>query len=171
MLVCVHSLLCCYIRYVGSTCSLFCHVAGTQVWCPLCHARLHRSQAVPTGVVLCWFVVVLGGSCCILSALAAVYSTVKHVSCRTTLLGGHASVHTRQARCDWLPLLLQLVFVKPDFVKYTAASEQTRAVFRLYDPDFEAGSLDEAYLDVTTYCREHATTGEQVRVMPALCGH
>ncbi len=33
----------------------------------------------------------------------------------------------------------QLVFVKPDFTKYTAASELTRAIFRDYDPEFEAG--------------------------------
>lgn len=29
----------------------------------------------------------------------------------------------------------------------------TRQVFVAYDPEFEAGSLDEAYLDVTDYCR------------------
>eukprot|EP00775_Hariotina_reticulata_P011310 gene11310-11460_t len=56
----------------------------------------------------------------------------------------------------------QLVFVKPDFAKYTAASRVTREVFALYDPAFEAGSLDEAYLDVTEYCRKHAVTGQQV---------
>jgi nucleotidyltransferase/DNA polymerase involved in DNA repair len=37
----------------------------------------------------------------------------------------------------------QLVFVPPDFEKYTAASEATRRVFRRYDPDCRAGSLDE----------------------------
>jgi DNA polymerase kappa len=58
-----------------------------------------------------------------------------------------------------------LVFVKTDFAKYTAASEETRAVFRCYDPAFEAGSLDEAYLDVTDYCQEQGVTGEQVRGM------
>jgi DNA polymerase kappa len=55
-----------------------------------------------------------------------------------------------------------LVFVKTDFTKYTAASEETRAIFRCYDPVFEAGSLDEAYLDVTDYCREQGVTGAQV---------
>jgi len=57
----------------------------------------------------------------------------------------------------------QLVFVKPDFAKYTAASGRTREVFALYDPGFEAGSLDEAYLDVTDYCKTHAVTGQQVK--------
>ncbi len=53
----------------------------------------------------------------------------------------------------------ELVFVKPNFQKYTRAAAATRAVFVQYDPDFEAGSLDEAYLDVTDYCRSHDTTG------------
>jgi DNA polymerase kappa len=57
----------------------------------------------------------------------------------------------------------QLVFVKPDFRKYEAASAATREVFKQYDPHFEAGSLDEAYLDVTDYCAAHGMTGEQVR--------
>ncbi|KIY92783.1 DNA polymerase kappa subunit [Monoraphidium neglectum] len=61
-----------------------------------------------------------------------------------------------------LKLCPQLVFVKPNFEKYTAASEETRRVFRVYDPDFRAGSLDEAYLDVTDYCSRHGVTGEQV---------
>ncbi|KAF6260719.1 hypothetical protein COO60DRAFT_856036 [Scenedesmus sp. NREL 46B-D3] len=56
----------------------------------------------------------------------------------------------------------QLAFVKPDFRKYEAASVATRGVFKVYDPHFEAGSLDEAYLDVTDYCAAHSMTGEQV---------
>lgn len=31
----------------------------------------------------------------------------------------------------------KLVFVRPDFAKYSAAAEETRAVFREYDPDFQ----------------------------------
>lgn len=53
----------------------------------------------------------------------------------------------------------QLVFVKPDFSKYVRVAAATRAIFVDYDPDFEAGSLDEAYLDVTDYCQMHSTTG------------
>ena len=53
-----------------------------------------------------------------------------------------------------------LVFVKPDFHKYTKASQATRAVFQDFDPDFEAGSLDEAYLDITAYCEQHGMTGD-----------
>ena len=59
----------------------------------------------------------------------------------------------------------ELVFVKPNFQKYTRAAAATRAIFAQYDPDFEAGSLDEAYLDVTDYCRAHETTGR----LPFLC--
>ncbi len=42
-----------------------------------------------------------------------------------------------------------LVFVKPDFSKYKAASEQVFAIFREVTPLVEGLSLDEAYLDVT----------------------
>lgn len=52
-----------------------------------------------------------------------------------------------------------LVFVKPDFQKYTKASQATRAIFRDFDPDFEAGSLDEAYLDISSCCEQHGMTG------------
>lgn len=54
----------------------------------------------------------------------------------------------------------QLLFAKPDFSKYTKAAEGVRAVLRLFDPDFECASLDEAYLDVTDYCQAHDMTGE-----------
>lgn len=54
----------------------------------------------------------------------------------------------------------ELVFVKPNFQKYTRAAAATRAIFVRFDPEFEAGSLDEAYLDVTDYCRANEATGE-----------
>lgn len=40
-----------------------------------------------------------------------------------------------------------------------ACSEAARAIFRDYDSDMVAGSLDEAYLDVTDYCTAHGVTG------------
>jgi DNA polymerase kappa len=54
----------------------------------------------------------------------------------------------------------ELVFVAPCFEKYTAAAEETRRVFATFDPEFIAGSLDEAFLDVTDYCaREGGISG------------
>ncbi|CAM9271352.1 unnamed protein product, partial [Choristocarpus tenellus] len=43
----------------------------------------------------------------------------------------------------------ELVFVKPDFDKYTKVAEQIRSIFRDYDPHMQSYSLDEAYLNVT----------------------
>lgn len=47
-----------------------------------------------------------------------------------------------------------LVIVRPNFDKYTAVSEQIRAVLSCYDPDFVPVSLDEAYLDITDHVVE-----------------
>lgn len=62
-----------------------------------------------------------------------------------------------------------LVFAKPDFSKYSAASKWTRAVFKDFDPNFEAGSLDEAYLDITDYCHVHNMTSHQVSTLHNKC--
>lgn len=43
----------------------------------------------------------------------------------------------------------QLIFVKPDFEKYRAVSQQIRQIFLEYTELVEPLSLDEAYLDVT----------------------
>jgi DNA polymerase kappa len=40
-----------------------------------------------------------------------------------------------------------------------AVSKQTRKIFADFDPDMEAGSLDEAFLDITSYCAMHNMTG------------
>ncbi|KAK3146741.1 hypothetical protein QOZ80_3BG0271130 [Eleusine coracana subsp. coracana] len=55
-----------------------------------------------------------------------------------------------------------LVFVPPKFERYTHYSELTREVFRRYDPNFIATSLDEAYLNITNTCIERGITGEEV---------
>ena len=44
-----------------------------------------------------------------------------------------------------------LTFVTPDFPKYRRYAELAREVFREFDADFDAVSLDEAFLDVTEY--------------------
>ncbi|XP_057450333.1 DNA polymerase kappa [Lotus japonicus] len=56
----------------------------------------------------------------------------------------------------------QLIFVPTDFNKYTHYSDLTRKVFRRYDPNFIAGSLDEAYLDITQVCKERNVKSEQI---------
>lgn len=61
-----------------------------------------------------------------------------------------------------------LVFVPPTFAKYTAAAAATRAVFERFDPGYEAGSLDEAYLDVTDYSRAHGLSGAPYLLLTAL---
>uniref|UniRef100_A0ACD5WCF4 Uncharacterized protein n=1 Tax=Avena sativa TaxID=4498 RepID=A0ACD5WCF4_AVESA len=55
-----------------------------------------------------------------------------------------------------------LVFVRPNFERYTHYSELARKVFQRYDPNFFATSLDEAYLDITAVCVERGITGEEV---------
>ncbi|MED6217750.1 hypothetical protein PIB30_020549 [Stylosanthes scabra] len=56
----------------------------------------------------------------------------------------------------------ELVFVPTDFKKYTYYSDLTREVFRRYDPNFMAASLDEAYLDITEVCKERKIKSEEV---------
>ena len=48
----------------------------------------------------------------------------------------------------------ELIFVRPDFRKYTAAAEEVREVLAAYDESFIAAGLDESYLDVTDVVRE-----------------
>ncbi|EOA36744.1 hypothetical protein CARUB_v10012571mg [Capsella rubella] len=55
-----------------------------------------------------------------------------------------------------------LIFVPVDFTKYTHYSDLTRKVFGSYDPHFIAGSLDEAYLDITEVCRERGLSGGEI---------
>lgn len=71
-----------------------------------------------------------------------------------------------------LKLCPHLIFATPNFSKYKQASLETRAVFRDFDPDFDAGSLDEAYLDVTEYCQKSGMSGAQVWkcAVLSLCG-
>ncbi|KAL8539782.1 hypothetical protein ACS0TY_001403 [Phlomoides rotata] len=56
----------------------------------------------------------------------------------------------------------ELIFVPIDFKKYTHFSDLTRKVFQKFDPNFLAGSLDEAYLDITNFCNDNGMSGGQV---------
>ena len=53
-----------------------------------------------------------------------------------------------------------LTFVKPDFARYTHYAALAREVFRAFDPDFDALSLDEAFLDVTRYLKTRGVDAE-----------
>ncbi|CAG5120115.1 unnamed protein product [Candidula unifasciata] len=48
----------------------------------------------------------------------------------------------------------ELVIVPLNFDKYIAVSETVKEILALYDPNFSAMSLDEAYLDLTEHLRE-----------------
>ena len=61
----------------------------------------------------------------------------------------------------------QLVFVRTNFEKYRTASEQIQAIFREYDPDVSATSLDEAYLRLTDVVRNRVGAGERRVTMDA----
>lgn len=66
----------------------------------------------------------------------------------------------------------QLVFVKPDFKKYTAAAESVREVLATFNPDYHSRGLDEASLEVSEYCAEKNMTPAQVRSCTAsACPH
>ena len=58
-----------------------------------------------------------------------------------------------------LKLCPNLVFVKPNFQRYSEASHQVMDVLRSYDENLHTASLDEAHLDVTDYCETHELTG------------
>ncbi|KAF1939100.1 DNA polymerase kappa [Clathrospora elynae] len=59
-----------------------------------------------------------------------------------------------------MKLCPQLVCVPMNFAKYTAKAEEVREVLALYDPGFESASCDEAYLNLTEYCKEHDLSPE-----------
>jgi nucleotidyltransferase/DNA polymerase involved in DNA repair len=48
----------------------------------------------------------------------------------------------------------ELVFVRPNFEKYTAVAEIIRTIVREYDPNFKSHSLDEVYMDLTEAARK-----------------
>lgn len=54
-----------------------------------------------------------------------------------------------------------LIHVPLNFDKYTAKAKQIRSVLEDYDPRFQAASLDEAYLNITEYCKEHNMEPEE----------
>ncbi len=55
-----------------------------------------------------------------------------------------------------------LIILKPNFELYTSVAAQIREVFAIYDPNFVSHSLDEATLNVTSYCKTHGLSGKDV---------
>ncbi|KIW07253.1 uncharacterized protein PV09_02108 [Verruconis gallopava] len=49
----------------------------------------------------------------------------------------------------------QLICLPLNFAKYSAKAEEVRNVLRKYDPNFESASCDEAYLNITKWCKDH----------------
>jgi len=65
-----------------------------------------------------------------------------------------------------LKLCPELIIVPANFDKYTAMSEQVRAVFAEYDPSYSTVSLDEAYLDITEHLERRRFSSDDVRTFP-----
>lgn len=61
-----------------------------------------------------------------------------------------------------MKLCPQLICVPLNFSKYMAKAQEVREVLALYDPNFESASCDEAYLNITQYCKDHHMTPEEV---------
>ncbi|KAG8163730.1 hypothetical protein KVR01_007027 [Diaporthe batatas] len=53
-----------------------------------------------------------------------------------------------------------LICLSPNFDKYSAKADEVREVIAEYDPRFESASIDEAYLNITEYCRDHNVSPE-----------
>jgi len=55
----------------------------------------------------------------------------------------------------------QLVCLPQNYEKYTAKAKEIRAIMAQYDPLFESASIDEAYLNITSYCVENQLDPEE----------
>ncbi|KAL2864355.1 Y-family DNA polymerase [Aspergillus lucknowensis] len=60
-----------------------------------------------------------------------------------------------------MKLCPQLICLPQNFEKYTAKAQEIRAILARYDPNFESASIDEAYLNITSYCTEHQLNAEE----------
>lgn len=60
-----------------------------------------------------------------------------------------------------MKLCPQLVCLPQNYEKYTAKAKEIRAIMAQYDPLFESASIDEAYLNITSYCVENQVDPEE----------
>lgn len=61
-----------------------------------------------------------------------------------------------------MKLCPQLICLPLNFDKYIAKAQEVRAILAEYDPNFQSASLDEAYMNITSYCEERGLGPEQV---------
>jgi DNA polymerase kappa len=55
----------------------------------------------------------------------------------------------------------ELIMLKLNFDKYIAKAQEVREIIVDYDPRFESASIDEAYLNITEYCRTNDIAPEE----------
>ncbi|KAK3689916.1 hypothetical protein B0T22DRAFT_528672 [Podospora appendiculata] len=55
-------------------------------------------------------------------------------------------------------LCRELILLPLNFDKYNAKAAEVRAILADYDPRFESASIDEAFLNITSYCAAHGLT-------------
>jgi DNA polymerase-4 len=75
------------------------------------------------------------------------------VVCTASYEARKYGVRSAMACAQAARLCPEAVFIRPNFEKYSSASQQIRAIFRKYTPLIQPLSLDEAYLDVTDNVR------------------
>ncbi|KAL4955082.1 hypothetical protein BDW69DRAFT_161618 [Aspergillus filifer] len=60
-----------------------------------------------------------------------------------------------------MKLCPHLICLPQNYEKYTAKAQEIRAILAQYDPQFESASIDEAYLNITSYCTENQLDPEE----------
>lgn len=73
------------------------------------------------------------------------------VVCTASYEARKYGVHSAMACAHAKRLCPNGIFLKPDFTRYQAASQQIRGIFKRFTKTIEPLSLDEAYLDVTAH--------------------
>jgi DNA polymerase-4 len=69
----------------------------------------------------------------------------------------HFGIHSAMPSSRALRLCPQVIFIPPDFRKYSRESEKIFAIYRELTPLVQAVSIDEAYLDVTDHLGGHGS--------------
>lgn len=75
----------------------------------------------------------------------------RSVICAASYEARRYGLHSAMAVATAKRLCPQAIYLPPDFAHYRAVSAHIHGIFRRYTPHIEPVSLDEAYLDVTSY--------------------